>query len=517
MFTDKDLIQITEKGLSKDKVVDQINNFKKGFSPIKLTAPATPGNGLHSFSDNEIEQLKDHFENNFKEYEIVKFVPASGAASRMFKNLFEFRTWYKGSDDDIKKYESDKGFNTPYNFFNNINKFAFYKNLKETLAKNNLDIDDLISRKDFNPIIDYFVNSKGLNYSALPKGLLLFHDYTDAPRLAVEEHLVEGAVYSKDIENNAKIHLTVSAEHQLKFEEAIKNNQQKYADKYGVKYDISFSQQKPHTDIIAVTPDNLPFRKEDGTLLFRPGGHGALIENLNELKEEIIFIKNIDNIVPDRLRETTYLYKKAIGGLLLKLQEQSFDYLDILDDGNPTDDELKAIEKFAAKELNISIPDAYKGYDKMDKVDFLFSALNKPIRVCGMVKNEGEPGGGPFWIEDSSGKVSLQIVESSQMDLDKEDQRTIVSQATHFNPVDLVCGVYDFMGKKFNLTDFVDTNTGFISDKSLDGRDLKAQELPGLWNGAMADWNTIFVETPIITFNPVKVIVDLLRPQHQPK
>ena len=433
----------------------------------------------------------------------------------MFKNLFEFRCRYNGSKDDIEKYKANRGFNTPYNFFTNIKNFAFYNALKKALADEGYNLDNLITNHDFNIIIDYFVSDKGLNYAGLPKGLLLFHNYDDEPRLAVEEHLVEGAVYAKDIHNKAKIHLTVSPEHQPKFEEAVRNKQEKYSNIFNAIFDVTFSQQKPYTDIIAVTPNNEPFRKDDGSLLFRPGGHGALIENLNELEEEIIFIKNIDNIVPDRLRETTYTYKKAIGGLLIKIQEQTFEYLDILDDGNADENELKEIEKFANDHLKIKIPDAYHGYDVMEKIDFLYNTLNKPIRICGMVKNEGEPGGGPFWTEDHNGKVSLQIVESSQMDLEQQNQKKIVAQATHFNPVDLVCGVYDFKGNKFNLTDFVDNNTGFISEKSQDGRPLKAQELPGLWNGAMADWITIFVETPIITFNPVKVIVDLLRPQHQ--
>ncbi len=515
MFTEKDLLQISEKGLTADQVTNQINNFKKGFPAIELIAPATPGNGLHSFSEKEIEELNSYYNDNGEDYKTIKFVPASGAASRMFKNLFEFRNWYNNTNEDLEKFKSNTGFNSVYNFITNIKNFPFYSQLSKALEADGYNIEELINANDFNTIIDYFIGDKGLNYAGLPKGLLLFHDYPDEPRLAVEEHLVEGAVYAKDIHNIAKIHLTVSPEHQSKFEDAVRNKQGKYSGMFDVIFDVSFSQQKPYTDIIAVTPNNEPFRKEDGSLLFRPGGHGALIENLNELEEEVIFIKNIDNIVPDRLRETTYKYKKAIGGLLLKLQSQTFEYMDILDGGNPEDNELVEIKDFAADQLNINIPDAYNGYDKMEKIDFLYNALNRPVRVCGMVKNEGEPGGGPFWVKDQSGKISLQIVESSQMDLRQESQKEIVAKATHFNPVDLVCGVYDFKGNKFNLTDFIDKNTGFISDKSLDGRDLKAQELPGLWNGAMADWITIFVETPIITFNPVKVIVDLLRPQHQ--
>jgi len=517
MFTEKDLQQIISKGLTKEKVDDQINNFKSGFPFINLSAPATPGNGVQEFDDQQVEELVVYFDNHFKEYEILKFVPASGAASRMFKHLFEFMQSYESTKENIDNYLTDKSFNSVYNFFSNIHKFAFHKELKQLLLNNNLDLDALIKDHNFKPILEYFITEMGMNYASKPKGLLLFHDYPDEPRTSVEEHLVEGAHYSTDKENNSRVHLTVSAEHQNKFQEKVDNKKGKYENSYGVQYDISFSQQKPYTDIIAVTPENKPFRSDDGSLLFRPGGHGALIENLNDLKGEIIFIKNIDNIVPDRLRETTYLYKKVIGGLLLKLQNKVFDYLDILDSGNTSDKELIKIAEFAKKELFISIPDAYEGYETMEKIDFLFNKLNRPMRICGMVKNEGEPGGGPFWVVNRDDEKSLQIVESSQMDLNNKNQKEIVANSTHFNPVDLVCGVRDFNGNNFNLMDYVDPNTGFISEKSQGGKNLKAQELPGLWNGAMADWITVFVETPIITFNPVKTINDLLRPQHQPE
>jgi len=517
MFTDKDLKQIAGKELTPENIEKQINNFKTGFPFIVLSAPATPGNGLNSYSADEATELAKYFDANFKDFEILKFVPASGAASRMFKKLFEFRQSYNKTAEDIENYKSDTGANSIFDFFNRIEKFAFYYELKALLANNNLDIRELIANYDFNPILDYFISEKGMNYAVKPKGLLLFHDYADEPRLAVEEHLVEGANYSTDSEGVSRVHLTVSPEHQTKFEDAVNTKKGKFEKKYNVKFDVNFSQQKPYTDILAVTPDNIPFRNDDGSLLFRPGGHGALIENLNDLKGEIVFVKNIDNIVPDRLRETTYLYKKVIGGLLFKLQDATFEYLDMLDGGNISDDELDTVLNFAEDKLKIFIPNAYQGYDKMERIDFLFNKLNRPIRICGMVKNEGEPGGGPFWVIDDDDNESLQIVESSQMDLNDSNQKEIIANATHFNPVDLVCGVKDFRGNNFNLKDFVDPNTGFISEKSQGGKILKAQELPGLWNGAMADWITIFVETPIITFNPVKTINDLLRPQHQPE
>ncbi len=517
MFTEKDLQQIVSKGLSPDKIEKQINNFENGFPYINLSEPATPGNGINCYSEEEVIELCNHFDNNYQNYEILKFVPASGAASRMFKHLFEFKYSYDRSDNEIDKYKDDQSFNSVYNFFNNISRFPFFGKLKKIMAEDGLNIDDLLSNYDFIPILDYFITDKGLNYASLPKGLLLFHDYPDEPRTSVEEHMVEGAKYSTDKNKISRVHLTVSKEHQSRFENKCEEKRSKYENMFGVKFNIEFSQQKESTDIIAVTPDNTPVRNNDGTLLFRPGGHGALIENLNDLNGEIVFIKNIDNIVPDRLRETTYTYKKLIGGLLFKLQNRTFRFLDMLNDGNILPDELKSIEDFARNDLNISIPDAYGGYDDIEKIDFLYNKLNRPIRICGMVKNEGEPGGGPFWVIGNDDNISLQIVESSQMNMEDKHQKEIVSGATHFNPVDLVCGVKNYKGENFDLKDYVDPATGFISTKSQGGKTLKAQELPGLWNGAMADWITVFVETPIITFNPVKTINDLLRPQHQPE
>ncbi len=515
MLKNSDLEQIKNKGIDLSVVEKQLDNFKKGFPYIDLYAPAVSGNGIVIFSEEEAITMEKYFDNNFSDYEILKFVPASGAASRMFKLLHEFRQKYLGTKEDIRAYEGDKSFNSVYYFFENIKKFAFYEQLKEVMAADGLDIDNLIMRKDFNPVLDYFLTEKGLGYSKLPKGLLLFHRYGDGPRMALEEHLVEAARYAVNADGKASVHFTVSPEHQSAFEAAVNAKKGKYESEYGVTFDVIYSQQKPSTDTIAVDLSNNPFRNEDGSILFRPGGHGALIENLNDLQGEIVFVKNIDNVVSDRLREPTVLYKKVIGGLLFEMQEHVFDYLEILEDGNVSEKELEDIKNFAQNQLNIFIPDAYEGYDSMEKIDFLFNKLNRPMRVCGMVKNEGEPGGGPFWVKDENDELSLQIVESSQIDFSKSDQKEIVSKSTHFNPVDLVCGVRNFKGEPFDLTDFVDPQTGFISQKSKDGKDLKAQELPGLWNGAMADWITLFVETPLITFNPVKTINDLLREQHQ--
>jgi hypothetical protein len=512
----KDLDQIRQKGIDPDQIERQLGYFRKGFPYIQLIEPATVGNGIMLIEANELDELVEEFDERRHDYDIIKFVPASGAASRMFKHLFEFTQSFQGSAEEVATVMSQTDFNSVGYFLKNISKFAFFDDLKSVIATAGENIDQLMEESKLGRIVDYLITDKGLDYGSLPKALLKFHWYPDGSRLALEEHLVEAAVYAEGQDRIAKLHFTISPEHRARFVEVLTELKPIYESKFGVKYNISLSEQKNSTDTIAVDMNNQPFRNDDGTLLFRPGGHGALIENLNDLNEEIIFIKNIDNIVPDRLRATTYQYKKALGALLIRLQEQTFEYLDLLDSGALDESELALIANFAKNNLMINIPVVYDGYDFMEKVDFLFTQLNRPIRICGMVKNEGEPGGGPFWVLSPDGVKSLQIVESSQIDMQNPEQEAIVKSATHFNPVDLVCGVYNFRGEKFDLLNYVDNNTGFISQKFKDGRPLKALELPGLWNGAMSDWITIFVETPLITFNPVKTVNDLLRPQHQP-
>ncbi len=514
----KDLDQIRNKGIDPEQIERQLGYFKKGFPYMQLVEPATISNGgIRQIESDELKMLIEAFDKRKNDYDIIKFVPASGAASRMFKHLFEFSQSFMGSQEEVVATLNQDDFNSVGYFLKNLSKFAFYDDLKAVAASSGENIEQLISEGKLSRVVDYLISERGLDYGSLPKALLKFHWYPEGSRLALEEHLVEAAVYAEGQDKVAKLHFTISPEHKTRFVELLNELKPLYEAKLGVKYNISFSEQKSSTDTIAVDMNNQPFRNDDGTLLFRPGGHGALIENLNDLNEEIIFIKNIDNIVPDRLRSTTYEYKKAIGALLIRLQEQTFEYLDLLDSGALGEAELDLIANFARKELMINIPPVYEAYDFMEKMDYLFTQLNRPIRICGMVKNEGEPGGGPFWVLSPEGVKSLQIVESSQIDMNDPEQKEIVKSATHFNPVDLVCGVYSFRGEKFDLTAFVDNNTGFISTKYKDGRALKALELPGLWNGAMSDWITIFVETPLITFNPVKTVNDLLRPQHQPE
>jgi len=423
----------------------------------------------------------------------------------MFKDLFEFL--------ENKNNEPSNSFETK--FFDEIEKFAFYDDLNKICIKNEgQTIDELILNKQYKTVVENLLLEKGLNYGSLPKGLLKFHSYPTEIRTPMQEHLVEGALYAATASGKVNIHFTVSKEHRLLFEDHFKNTVSLFEKKYNVTYNVGFSEQKPYTDTIAADVNDEAFRDNDGELVFRPGGHGALIENLNDLNGDVIFIKNIDNVVPDSLKENTTTYKKIIAGILVNLQKQSFGYLKEMENETLSKAKLSVIAQFCEIRLNNQHPDLHSLTD-IELQKYLYTKLNRPIRVCGMVKNIGEPGGGPFLTLNSDGTVSPQILESSQIDMSNPVDKAIMMNSTHFNPVDLVCGVKDYQGKKFNLLQHVDKNTGFISLKSKNGKELKALELPGLWNGAMSDWNTIFVEVPIDTFNPVKTVNDLLRPQHQ--
>jgi len=514
IFSREDLKQIASKGIDPKTIENQIENFRKGFPFINLDRPAIVGDGIKTFNLRDAKKLSYYYDSNSKKYEVLKFVPASGAASRMFKDLFEFIDFYTGSESDLERLQNDKKLAPVRIFIERIRDFAFYGELQKKLRKDGYDLEDCLSRKDYKTVIEYLLLKQGLNYASLPKGVLLFHNYPDDPRMSIEEHLVEGANYCKDKEHRAAIHFTVSPEHADTFLEEINRIKDKYEDLFDVTYELTFSLQKASTDTIAVDLKDKPFREPDGSILFRPGGHGALIENLNDRESEIIFIKNIDNVVPDRMKPDTFLYKKVLGGYLFELQDMVFEHIETLED-RPDDEDIRTILRFIKSKLGFIIDPDFNSFRREDKIDYLFRKLNRPIRVCGMVKNEGEPGGGPFWVKEPSGEISLQIVESSQINMEDAEQKEIFSKSTHFNPVDIVCGVRDYKGRNFDLRKFVNPATGFISTKSKDGKSLKAQELPGLWNGAMADWITVFVEVPISTFNPVKTVNDLLRPEHQ--
>jgi hypothetical protein len=499
MLSQQDLKQLAQKGISEQQIETQLGQFKTGFPFLRLEAAAAIGKGIVAPTAAEGKQYVEAWQ-QYKAAgkKVVKFVPASGAASRMFKDMFAF----VDADYDVPTTDFEK------KYFDNIEKFAFYQELDAACKKNEgKGIKELIAAGQYKAVAANMLKAEGLNYGQLPKGLLLFHNYAEGPRTPMEEHLVEGALYAAS-NGEAHVHFTVSHEHMELFKQKVAQKADLYAKKYGIRYDISFSEQKPSTDTVAANPDGTLFRNSDGSLLFRPGGHGALIENLNEIDADVIFVKNIDNVVPDRLKQDTVEWKQIIAGVLVTLQQKAFDYLRLLDQG-ATDAQMAEMAQFVEQCLCV----APKGV-KVD-ADYLRGKLNRPMRVCGVVKNVGEPGGGPFLTYNQDGTVSLQILESSQIDKSNKEYMDMFTKGTHFNPVDLVCAVKDYKGQAFDLPKYVDPTTGFISQKSKSGKELQALELPGLWNGAMSNWSTVFVEVPLSTFNPVKTVNDLLRDQHQ--
>ena len=504
MISQEDKALLEKKGISEESLAQQLKNFATGFPFLKIEATASVGNGILTPDAAEVDCYLAVWDEYCKAgNSVVKFVPASGAASRMFKDLFSFL------DGEAEEPSTD----FEKKFFSNIEKFAFYKELDAACTKNNgASIKELMAEGKYKSIVFNLLDSTGLNYGSLPKGLLKFHNYPTTERTPVEEHFAEGAMYA-NMEGKVRLHFTVSPNHRALFEKLVVEKKPEFEKMFNVEYDITFSEQKQSTDTIAADADNNPFR-ENGELLFRPGGHGALIENLNDIESDIVFIKNIDNVVPDRLKADTVTYKKLIAGVLVSLQKQAFEYLRLIDSGKYTHAQIEEIIRFVQQKLYCR-SNEIKHLEDCDLVIYLRKKLNRPMRVCGMVKNVGEPGGGPFLAYNSDGTVSLQILESSQIDMSDAKAKEMFEKGTHFNPVDLVCAVKNYKGEKFNLPDYVDPATGFISHKSKNGRELKAMELPGLWNGAMSDWNTVFVEVPLITFNPVKTVNDLLRDVHQ--
>lgn len=507
MLTHEDKELLASKGISEAQIAEQLECFKKGFPFLKLAAAASVDNGGILIPEKEEQDAYLNAWDTYKQGDkkIVKFVPASGAASRMFKNLFEFL----GADYHVPTTDFEK------KFFDHIHSFAFFNDLNAACLDNTgKNIDALLTEHNYKAVVSNLLESAGLNYGSLPKGLLKFHRYADGVRTPLEEHLVEGALYAAGKTGEVNVHFTVSTEHRQLFQKLVDAKTCEYTSKYGINYHISFSEQKPSTDTVAADMENNPFRDKDGKLLFRPGGHGALIENLNDLDADIVFIKNIDNVVPDRLKDDTVTYKKLLAGVLVTLQKQAFSYLELLDGGHYSHAELEEIIRFVQQKLHCRNQEI-KNLEDAELVIYLRKKLNRPMRVCGMVKNVGEPGGGPFLAYNADNTVSLQILESSQIDMNDPEKKAMFEKGTHFNPVDLVCAIRDYKGNKFDLLKHVDKATGFISYKSKNGKDLKALELPGLWNGSMSDWSTVFVEVPLSTFNPVKTVNDLLREQHQ--
>lgn len=490
MLNTVDLTLLEKKGIKPSEVQKQIDYFKQGFPWMKLDRAASIGNGIIHLSDADVDRYVKRFEEAKKTMSILKMVPASGAATRMFKSLFEHLSEAKPNKESSV-------------FFDRLSEFAFAPELKKLLPEWSTEQE----------ILENLLLSKGLDYGSLPKGLLSFHYYEDEVRTPLEEHLVEAVEYASD-GKDAYLHFTVSPEHRSRFDALVTQVVPKLEEKFQVKFHISFSEQKPSTDTVAVDMDNNLFREADGSMLFRPAGHGALLENLNDLEADLIFIKNIDNVVPDKLKESTIVYKKALGGLLVEILDKIKVYSKLLE-GEVSTSVLQEIQDFATTYLGILPGKAWDAHTQADKLALFKMIFNRPTRICGVVKNTGEPGGGPFWCRDQEGNSTLQLVESAQVDMSNESQKAIFTESTHFNPVDLVCATKDVNGKSFDLLQYRDMSTGFITEKTKDGKKLKAQELPGLWNGAMAYWNTIFVEVPLDTFNPVKTVNDLLRPSHQ--
>ncbi|MBD1260352.1 DUF4301 family protein [Maribacter polysiphoniae] len=508
-FTENDLKQLAEKGIDKEKVRNQIQIFEEGIPFVNLVKAAVVGDGILKFTVREQKELANKFEEAKKGLSLLKFVPASGAASRMFKALFNFLEAYDPAKESLEQYFERTHDSDLRVFRDGLKKFPFYETIMERIKGKTTNPDE-----ELYLFVKEMMSEEALNYGFYPKGLLPFHNYGEHTATPFEKHLKEASNYAM-VDGEAHLHFTISEQHIDMFTKEYAKINERLRKATNTVFHVTYSYQKSSTDTIAVDMDNKPFRNADGSLLFRPGGHGALIENLDEEDADIIFIKNIDNVVVPNAQEELTKSKKMLAGLLLKVQEKAFAYAKRIDDNNLTANIMSEIKEFLENELNVRFVDKYSSFSIGEQIEILKDKINRPIRICGMVKNEGEPGGGPFWIKNSHNHVSLQIIESAQIDMSNTKQVDILKNATHFNPVDLVCGVKNYKGEKYSLLNYIDHKQGFITEKTKEGRPLKALELPGLWNGAMAYWNTIFVEVPLATFNPVKTVNDLLKPTHQ--
>ena len=512
-FSSLDFVQIYEHGISLKNIEKQLNIFKNGISKTILVEPVKVSKGILKLAENDFQQKADFFDANKSTLKLKKFVPASGAATRMFQFLSTFLNEFDIENESINSYINRKKDSELSIFIVGLEKFPFFEEVDVKLKEVFPDFNTL--ERDYKNyyFIKLLLSSDYFDFASKPKGVLPFHRYKTHIATAIEEHLYECAYYSSS-NNSSHLQFTVSEIHQSQFESIVNSVKSNIEKESGTTINTSYSYQNKSTDTISVDLNNKPFRDENEKLVFRPGGHGALIENLNNLDADIIFIKNIDNVIQNR-KESVALYKKALAGILIELQQQVFQYLDEIETAKEA--EIDKMISFTKSKLNVEILEDFSKYTLKNKINFIKDILDRPIRVCGMVKNEGEPGGGPFWVRDSKGSVSLQIVETSQIDLANADQAKILAEATHFNPVDLVCGILNHKNEKFDLARFVDHTSGFIVEKNKRGKPLKGYELPGLWNGAMSKWLTVFVEVPLITFNPVKTVNDLLKPAHQPQ
>ncbi len=509
---------IDNSELTAEQIIENVIQINQGMSSVRLEKPCVINDGIKKIEEKEYPELIAFHSRASAAGRLLKFVPASGAASRMYRKLEILFHSNKNSSLDDLRIDADEGISEAafaVRYFENIKKFAFYPELAESVKKSGHDLDRLINGKNLKAVIDYTLYKKGLNFKGLPKGLVPFHQYENEKRTAFEEHLVEAVSYTADITGKSKLHFTISPDHLNILEDFFSSILPEYQKK-GLAFDISFSDQKKSTDTLSLLDDGSVLRDSYGDIVYRPAGHGALLENLNELNGDIVFIKNVDNVIQDRYKDTTIKYKKMLCGYLLKIQQATFSFLNQLENDDNPGALINRIEEFAKKTYCLIPAKEYSGYSPEEKNKYWTRQLNRPLRVCGMVKNEGHPGGGPFWVRNNRGELTKQIIEGSQVDFGNESQKKIFNSSTHFNPVDLVCGIRDYKGEKFDLLKFRDESAGFVSKKSFNGKQINALELPGLWNGSMSDWLTVFIEAPQITFTPVKEINDLLNEVHQP-
>ena len=510
IFSAEDRHQIADQGLTVEAVLKQLRLLRRQPPPLQLLRPCTPGDGIRRIEAREAGNLIAVYERAAQKRRCAKFVPASGAASRMFKTLLQYLEGAAGETGDPAPQDLEDSFPGLPATVRGLGKFAFYPELERALAAQGLSLPNLLAQGRFRPAIRCLLSAQGLDYARLPKALLAFHAYPEGGRTAFEEHLVEGAGYLPDAQRHCRLHFTVSAGHRGAFETCLRQIRPRLEEAYGLALEVAFSVQALSTDTLAADLQDRPFRTAGGRLLFRPGGHGALLGNLQDLQADIVFIKNIDNVSPDRLKPLTVRWKKTLGGLLISLQERLFACQAELERSRPDRARLEAAAEWAAAELGIRVPAAARRGSVAEFQQLLRQRLLRPLRVCGMVPRKGEPGGGPFWVRDPAAEPAVQIVESAQIDRDSAEQRAVWEAATHFNPVDLVCGLRDWRGRPFELQHHVDPDTYLLTRKSSEGRELKALEHPGLWNGSMARWLTVLVEVPAGTFNPVKTVNDLL-------
>ncbi|GGI55931.1 DUF4301 family protein [Winogradskyella haliclonae] len=513
-LTKEDIRQIESYGLTEQLVNKQISQFVRGVNYSNIHSAATVGNGIIEVSYLDVSEYVSFFDSQKNKIDIVKFVPASGAATRMFKFLFQFLKEYNPVIQSLNAYINRNNLKRLPLFLIALEKFPFYYIVLKQIESNGVDYNALNPNQKAYTFVKAMLEENQLNFGSYPKGLFPFHKYNNDISTAFEEHLFEMAFYGSRKEP-LKLHFTISEKHRDKFTTEFKRIEERVEGITGFPYEISFSYQHQSTDTIALTAKNEPFRNEDGSLYFRPSGHGALLKNLNAIDADLIFISNIDNVVVKHYKAEVAKYKKVLAGILLKIRASIFEYIKQLRNEVLSEENLNEIGDFLTNKLNFSISEEFEKYSHKYKVEYLLEALNRPIRVCGMVKNEGEPGGGPFWVKDEAGRLSLQIVESAQVNKKNKEQKRILANATHFNPVDIVCSIKDNEGNTFDLQKYVNHKAAFITMKTKVGKDIKALELPGLWNGSMAYWNSIFVEVPIQTFNPVKTVNDLLKPSHQ--